>query len=95
MQQLTVGKKWGLHYEAITYIAGDSLLLVFDPRSHYPVTQRRMPEAWNPTAHGCGKLKTLLSTQTNFDVHRAVHHNIISIVKPTRCTNVSDYFILE
>jgi len=25
-----------------------------------------------------------------FDVHRAVHRNIISIVKPTRCTNVSN-----
>ena len=31
------------------------------------------------------------STQVSkmFDVRRAVHHNIISIVKPTRCTNVS------
>jgi len=27
-----------------------------------------------------------------FDVHRAVHRNIISIVKPTRCTNVSNSF---
>jgi len=27
-----------------------------------------------------------------FDVHRAVHRNIISIVKPTRCTNVSNLF---
>ena len=26
------------------------------------------------------------------DVHRAVHRNIISIVKPTRCTNVSKLF---
>ena len=26
------------------------------------------------------------------DVHRAVHHNIISIVIPTRCTNVSNLF---
>jgi len=25
-------------------------------------------------------------------VHRAVHHNIISIVKPTRCTNVSNLY---
>jgi len=54
-----------------------------------------MTEAGNTTAHGCGKLKTLLSTKTNFDVHRAVPHNIISIVKPKRCTNVSDYVILE
>jgi len=28
----------------------------------------------------------------NFDVHRAVHRNIISIIKPTRCTNVSNVF---
>ena len=27
-----------------------------------------------------------------FDVHRAVHRNIIPIVKPTRCTNVSNLF---
>jgi hypothetical protein len=27
-----------------------------------------------------------------FDIHRAVHPNIISIVKPTRCTNVSNLF---
>ena len=27
-----------------------------------------------------------------FDVHRAIHRNIISIVKPTRCTNVSNLF---
>jgi len=27
------------------------------------------------------------------DVHRAVHRNIILIVKPTRCTNVSNLFI--
>ena len=31
----------------------------------------------------------------NFDVHRAVHRNIISIVKPTRCTMYQIYFILE
>ena len=28
----------------------------------------------------------------HFDVHRAVHRNIISIVKPNRCTNVSNLF---
>ena len=28
----------------------------------------------------------------NFVVHRAVYRNIISIVKPTRCTNVSNLF---
>ena len=37
-----------------------------------------------------------LSKSTNmfikFDVHRAVHRNIISIVKPTRYTNVSNLF---
>jgi len=27
-----------------------------------------------------------------FDVHRAVHPNIISILKPTRCTSVSNLF---
>ena len=26
------------------------------------------------------------------DVHRAVHRNVISVVKPTRCTNVSNLF---
>ena len=25
------------------------------------------------------------------DVHRAVHHNIISIIKPIRCTNISNF----
>ena len=29
---------------------------------------------------------------TKFDVQRAVRHNIISIVKPTRCTNVSNLY---
>jgi len=28
----------------------------------------------------------------NFDVHKAAHRNIISIVKPTRCTKVLFYF---
>jgi hypothetical protein len=27
-----------------------------------------------------------------FDVHRAVHRNVISIAKPTGCTNVSNLF---
>ena len=27
-----------------------------------------------------------------FDIHRAVHRNIIPIVKQTRCTNVSNLF---
>jgi len=30
-----------------------------------------------------------------FGVHRALHRNIISIVKPTRCTNVSNLFYFE
>jgi len=30
-----------------------------------------------------------------FDVHMAVHRNIIPIVKPTRCNDVSNLFILE
>ena len=29
-----------------------------------------------------------------FDVHRTVHRNIISIVKPTRRTNVSNLFYI-
>jgi len=31
----------------------------------------------------------------DFDIHRAVHHNIIPIVKPTRCTSVSNLFNFE
>ena len=27
-----------------------------------------------------------------FDVHRAVHRNVISRIKPTRCTDVSNLF---
>jgi hypothetical protein len=33
--------------------------------------------------------------EMRFDVHRVVHRNIISIVKPTRCSSVSNLFILE
>ena len=62
MQLQTVGKQNGLHYQAIKYIVGDSPLIVFDPRSYYPTAQRRRPEEWNLQEHGCGKLKTLLST---------------------------------
>ena len=29
---------------------------------------------------------------SEFDFHRALHHNIISIIKPTRCTSVSNLF---
>ena len=42
----------------------------------------------------CKKLY-LLNRHYRTDVHRAMHHNIISTVKPTRCTNVSNLFILE
>jgi len=43
------------------------------------------------------KQKALLCCKdiTEFDFRRAVHRNIISVVKPTRCTNVSNLFILE
>jgi len=40
--------------------------------------------------NGMNKIKE--EVQFLFDVHRAVHRNIISIVKPTRCTNVSTLF---
>ena len=36
-----------------------------------------------------------VGTKMNFDVHRAVHHNIIPIVNPNRCTSVSNLFTLE
>jgi len=36
--------------------------------------------------------KTSFKSNYNFDIHRAVRGNIISIVKPTRCTNVSNLF---
>jgi len=32
---------------------------------------------------------------TTFDIHRTVHRNILSIVKPTRCTTVSNLFYFE
>ena len=38
------------------------------------------------------KNKTKTREAIFFDVHRAVHRNIISVVKPTRCTNVSNLF---
>jgi hypothetical protein len=34
----------------------------------------------------------IIELQTFFDVHRAVHRNIISIVIPKRCTNVCNLF---
>ena len=34
-------------------------------------------------------------TGSKFDFHRAVHRNIIPVVKPTRCTNVSNLFYFE
>jgi len=43
-----------------------------------------------------GAFVGVLNEQCNtFDVHRAMHHNIIPIVKTTRCTIVSNLFILE
>ena len=33
--------------------------------------------------------------EEEYDVYRAVHRNIISTVKPTRCTKVSNLFYLE
>ena len=44
------------------------------------------------------RVKHHSKVQTNeirFDVHRAVHRNVISIVKSTVCTSVSNLFILE
>ena len=38
------------------------------------------------------EVNSIAGNEPYFDVHRAVHHNIISIVKPTRCTNVSNLF---
>ena len=32
------------------------------------------------------------SNKVKFNLHRAVHRNVISIVKPTRCTNISNLF---
>ena len=40
----------------------------------------------------CVKVHTNLRVSLPFDVHRAVHLNIISVVKPTRYTNVSNLF---
>jgi len=37
--------------------------------------------------------KYIRSKSSKFDVHRAVHRNIMSIVKPTKCTNVSFFFL--
>jgi hypothetical protein len=43
----------------------------------------------------CLEAKLECHTSQNFDVHRAVHRNIISIVKLTRCTNVSNLFYFK
>jgi len=43
----------------------------------------------------CWDFLAIISTtrkHSKFDVHRAMHHNIISVIKPTRCTNVSNLF---
>jgi len=42
-----------------------------------------------------GNEKRTLKSKYFFDVHCAVHRNIISIVKPTRCTNLSNLFYFE
>jgi len=43
-----------------------------------------------------GAFVDVLNEQFNtFDVCRAMHHNIIPILKTTRCTSVSNLFILE
>jgi len=39
--------------------------------------------------------QTHTKLQEIFDVHRAVQRNIISVVKPTRCTNVSNLFWIK
>ena len=43
------------------------------------------------------KRKALLCCKdiTEFDVRRVVHRNIVPVAKPTRCTSVSNVFILE
>jgi len=45
--------------------------------------------------HNCNKNITLkmtgIPTKTS-DIHRAMQRNIISVVKPTTCTNVSNLF---
>jgi len=46
--------------------------------------KRRVTERW--------VLKRKQNLSTGFDVHRAVHRNIISIVKPTSCASVSNLF---
>jgi len=46
---------------------------------------------FNLDAHKSSLLSGII-VQEKFDIHRAVHCNIISIVKPTRCTNVSNLF---
>jgi len=58
---------------------------------------RRKKGQMEITSISCGNRTWFLSGRWNtiFDkseVHRAVHRNIISIVKPTRCTNVSNLF---
>ena len=48
--------------------------------------KNRVPVA---NLYGMNKTKIL----SLFDVHRVVHRNIISVVKPTRCTKVSFIFL--
>ena len=57
---------------------------------HFNTTIPSMP--WTQKAHFPHGPWTKLSYAISFDVHRAVRCNIISIVKATRCTNVSNLF---
>jgi len=41
------------------------------------------------------KFDVKVRTVSKFDAHKAVHCNLIPIVKPTKCTSVSNLFILE
>ena len=41
----------------------------------------------------CCVVTLKLGNFLKFDVHRAVQRNIISIIKSTRCTNVSNFFL--
>jgi len=43
---------------------------------------------WNSSSHDM----IMSKLGGKFDFHRAIHRNITSIVKPTRCTKVSNLF---
>jgi len=51
------------------------------------------PFRWKTKSGFCACAITFRTSSTlQSDVHRAVHRNIMSTVKPTRCTNVSNLF---